>query len=100
MSNEERGPVDDLAQFIRHIDGDHSMGAGALAEAIVGAGYFKADHTEYAADHKHSALEFSDEDGDLFTDRAEFEWTFEEYGNVTLMQRTVGPWVPLEQVTA
>lgn len=27
--------VDDLAQFIRRIDGNHTMGAGALAEAIV-----------------------------------------------------------------
>lgn len=27
--------VDDLAQFIRRVDGNHTMGAGALAEAIV-----------------------------------------------------------------
>ena len=27
--------VDDLAQFIRCVDGSHTMGAGALAEAIV-----------------------------------------------------------------
>ena len=27
--------VDDLAQIIRHVDGNHDLGAGALAEAIL-----------------------------------------------------------------
>ncbi len=29
--------VNDLAQIIRRVDGDHSLGAGALAEAILAA---------------------------------------------------------------
>lgn len=99
MNNNERGPVDDLAQFIRRIDGNHSMGAGALAEAIINAGYFKVDHIEYAADHKYAGLEFVDEDGELYTDRATFERDFEDFRNATLMQRTVGPWVPIEPTT-
>ncbi len=32
----QAAPVDALAQFIRMVDGNHSMGAGALAEAICG----------------------------------------------------------------
>lgn len=31
--------VEELAQFIRRIDGNHSLGAGALAERIIEAGY-------------------------------------------------------------
>jgi hypothetical protein len=30
--------VDRLAQIIRQVDGDHSLGAGALAEALVAHG--------------------------------------------------------------
>lgn len=71
-----------------------------IADAVLAAGYSKADHTEYAADHKFAGLEFADEDDALFTERDYFEGYFDEYGNATLMQREVGPWVPLEPVTA
>lgn len=35
--------VDGLAQLIRQVDGDHNMGAGALAEAIVESHWFSAE---------------------------------------------------------
>ena len=70
-----------------------------MAAGMIAAGYSKVDHVEYAAAHKHAGLEFADEDDELFADRAYFKEYFEEYGNATLMQRTVGPWVPLEPTT-
>mgnify|MGYP000891971597 CR=1 FL=1 len=38
MANNERLFVDKLAEVIRNVDGDHTMGAGALADAIVDSG--------------------------------------------------------------
>lgn len=35
--------IDRLAGDIRRIDGNHSMGAAALAEALVAAGWGKSD---------------------------------------------------------
>lgn len=70
--------------------------ADQIAEALAAAGFVKEDHVEYAADHKHSGTDVVDEDGDLWADRYEFEEYYEEYGSVTLLQRSVGPWVPLE----
>ena len=68
----------------------------AIADGLIAKGYGKADHVEYAADHKHAGLEFADEDDELYADRAAFERDFEDFHNATLMQRRVGPWIPLE----
>lgn len=38
--------VDDLAQIIRTADGDHTLGAGALAEAIIAAIIAKSEGKE------------------------------------------------------
>lgn len=35
--------IDNLAQLIRQVDGDHTMSAGELAEHIIGDGYRKAE---------------------------------------------------------
>ncbi len=37
------GTVDDLAQTIRVVDGSHSLGAGALAEAILASDWLAAE---------------------------------------------------------
>lgn len=70
--------------------------ADQITEALAAAGFVQADHIEYAADHKHSGMDVVDEDGDLWESRPDFEEYYEEYGSVTLLQRSVGPWVPLE----
>lgn len=100
MSNNEQR--DELAAiYVDTLNRGHGMidrpkqGVRA-ADAIIAAGYAKVDHVEYAASHKHAGLEVADEDGDLFTERGYFEDYFDEYGNATLMQRAVGPWMPLE----
>jgi hypothetical protein len=68
----------------------------AMADALIAAGYVKADHTEYAADHRFSDIEFTDEDGELWTDREDFEEYFKEYGGCKLVQRHVTPWEPVK----
>lgn len=70
--------------------------ATEISEALTAAGFVKADHIEYAANHRHSGVDVVDEDGDLWADRYEFEEHYEEYGSVTLLQRSVSPWIPLE----
>lgn len=72
--------------------------ADAIAEALSAAGFIKGDHVEYSADHKHTHMDVVDDDGDIMDDRDTFVECYEEYDGVTLLQRSVGPWVPLEPV--
>lgn len=46
----ELSDVDELAQFIRTTDGDHDMGTGALAEAIVDSDWLVKVKAEAAAE--------------------------------------------------
>lgn len=70
--------------------------AGNIAALVGALGYVKMDHMEYAADHER-AFDAVSAEGDLFTDREDIEWAYEGYPNVTLMQRAVSSWVPMEQ---
>lgn len=68
----------------------------ALADAILSAGYVKADHDEYGMDHKRSDLEFTDEDGEPWTDEEDFRAYAEEYGDsMVMVRRSVTAWEPL-----
>jgi antirestriction protein len=66
------------------------------ADAILAAGYVKADHAEYGMDHKHSDLEFTDEYGEPWTDEEDFRAYAEEYGDsMQMVRRHVTAWEPL-----
>lgn len=91
--------LNEMRSIITNILGASPAAAGQadqIAEALASADFVKSDHIEYAADHKRSGMDVVDEDGDLWESRPDFEEYYEEYGSVTLLQRSVGPWVPLE----
>lgn len=50
---------DQLAQTIRSVDGPHSLGAAALADAIIDSGFFAA----HDARVRSAALQEADSDG-------------------------------------
>jgi len=69
----------------------------AEADAILAAGYVKADHTEYALDHKRSDLQFTDDAGELWTDEDDVKDYADEYGDTApLVQRHVTAWEPVK----
>lgn len=49
--------VDELAELIRKVDGNHSMGAGALAEALLPFLYAAPSPTEQASDVREQLLQ-------------------------------------------
>jgi hypothetical protein len=68
----------------------------AIANGLIAAGYVKADHDEYGMDHKHSDLEFTDEDGEPWTDEDDFRAYADEYGSsMQMVRRSVTAWEPL-----
>lgn len=97
---------DELAQIIMSPEsfdggpvscGPNSVYAARIAEAIRAAGYVLADHTEYALDHKLSDLQFTDDDGELWTDEDDVKDYASEYGDTApLMKRHVTAWEPAE----
>lgn len=52
--------VDKLAQFIRQIDGDHTMGSGRLAEEILGSDWFAGEMRKAKAEALWGAAESAD----------------------------------------
>jgi len=65
----------------------------AMADHALAAGYVKADHTEYALDHKRSDLQFTDDEGELWTDEGDVKDYAAEYGDTApLMKRHVTAW--------
>ena len=69
----------------------------AMAEHALAAGYRKVDHTEFALDHKLSDLQFTDDDGELWTDEEDVKDYADEYGDTAaLVQRHVTEWEPVK----
>lgn len=64
-----------------------------MADAILAAGYVLADHTEYALNHKRADLQFTDDDGELWTDEPDVKHYAGEYGDTApLVKRHVTAW--------
>ena len=75
----------------------HERLAAHQAEALTAAGFLKMDHTEYALDHKLSDLQFTDDDGELWTDEDDVKDYADEYGDTApLKQRHVTAWEPIK----
>lgn len=64
--------INELADFIRLVDGDHTMGTGEMAERIVDEGFFDANlHQEVVWDTTPDSLpmpELHSADGQFFLD--------------------------------
>lgn len=80
----------------RRLQGSQLAWARFAADTLIAAGYRKTDHTEYALDHNRSDLQFTDDDGELWTDEDDFREYAEEYGDsMQMMRRRVTEWEPL-----
>ena len=89
------GEHDELAALIENAYdlNDGMVTFELLAHAILAAGYRRIDHTEYALDHKSSDLQFTDDEGDLWTDEDYVKHYASEYGDTApLMKRHVTEW--------
>lgn len=55
-ADDGRNPVDDLAQDIRRVDGSHSLGAGALAQALHDLGWRKQPEPEWWTEYRSAVV--------------------------------------------
>lgn len=84
---------DELASIIDDRWHGYGYNPQGAADAILAAGYRRIDHTEYALDHKSSDLQFTDDEGDLWTDEDYVKHYASEYGDTApLMKRHVTEW--------
>lgn len=64
-----------------------------MADKILAAGYRWIDHTEYGLDHKRADLQFTDDEGELWTDEGDVKDYASEYGDTApLVKRHVTAW--------
>ncbi|CAH0232446.1 hypothetical protein SRABI26_02683 [Arthrobacter sp. Bi26] len=84
---------DEFAEDLQEVFEGGDLVYEDIASALMIRGYVKADHAEFGLDHKRSDLEFTDEDGESWTDEEDFRAYAEEYGySMQMVRRHVTAW--------